>query len=61
MAKLKVLGKQGVFMLVKRGRLAQDAEMSPDFKSLLQYVDTTDALELDASAVAMLRQQLNGG
>jgi hypothetical protein len=58
---ITVVGKNGLFLLIKRGRLAQDAEVVPCLTEILKNSGTSDALKFEASAVALLKIQAANG
>ena len=61
MAKLRVMGKGGIYLLVKKGRLAAGAESASTIRELLQYIGTSDTVEFDSPAVTLLKQHINTG
>lgn len=58
---IKVIGKNGMFLLVKKGRLASDAEVVSALTDILKNVTAGETLQLDAGAVALLKVQAANG
>jgi hypothetical protein len=61
MAKLRIIGKNGVFVVVKKGRLMAGAEVCNRFADALLCAGTNETVELDPGAVVLLRKQLQDG
>ena len=55
--KLKILGRNGTFLIVKKGRLAEDAELADSLPEVLQHCGTDTELLFDTKAVILLKDE----
>lgn len=60
MAKVKIIAKGGVYLILNKGRLADASQVESNVKDLLNAVTAGDTLEFDATAVALMKQELGG-
>jgi hypothetical protein len=59
-AKIKIIAKGGVYLILNKGRLADASQVENNLKDLLNAVTAGDTVEFDATAVAVMKRELGG-
>ena len=60
MPMLNVVGKGGIFLLVRQGRLIKGAEAVATFKEIFDHAEPDGEIHLDAGAVELIKTKVLG-